>query len=208
MNHDLYIFGSAVRGETTPTSDLDVLVVPRSPLGSSKSGYPPSWSVYSRQLLKSYFESGKLFAWHLFLESKCIFHYEDTPFLEQLGPPSDYTSGRDDIIDLEILLKESLLQIGSNSCNLIYEIGLIYTAIRDIAMSASWKLAEKPCFSATAPFQLMVPPPIPQEVYHKLKLARHCSTRGVAFEFDPVSVAMEIPSESLLIWIDDLKSRL
>ena len=52
MNHDIYLFGSAVRGEVDETSDADVLVVP---FGPKSDRYPDEWSVYSPQVLDSIF---------------------------------------------------------------------------------------------------------------------------------------------------------
>lgn len=59
--HDLYIFGSVARGEMSPTSDIDVLVIP---LGNEPSQYPNAWSVYV-------LEFGFLALFQAFKRSRC-----------------------------------------------------------------------------------------------------------------------------------------
>jgi len=108
MNHEIYIFGSAVRGEVSPTSDIDVLVIPTE---GSRADYPASWSVYSREIIESYFRAGRLFAWHLHLEAQRIVPSEGEPFLARLGAPAPYASAQSDIADLESILKDALLEI-------------------------------------------------------------------------------------------------
>ncbi len=71
MSHEIYIFGSAVRGEISRTSDIDVLVIP---MKGERTEYPTSWSVYSPEIIESYFRDGRLFAWHLHLEAKGLVH--------------------------------------------------------------------------------------------------------------------------------------
>jgi hypothetical protein len=201
--HDLYIFGSAARGEVSPTSDIDVLVIP---LGDTQSEYPASWSVYSPAVIESYFESGRLFAWHLHLEAKCIHSASPTPYLSSLGPPAQYSTAGADIDDLERMLHESLREIQSRTMNLIYELGIAYTAIRDIAMAASWAKLDRPCFSRDAPFLLPIPCPISEKAYKGAMLARHSSTRGSDHNIDTEEIAEELLAAPLLSWVRDIRS--
>ncbi|PTQ64634.1 nucleotidyltransferase-like protein [Nitrosomonas oligotropha] len=203
MIHDLYIFGSAARGEVSPTSDIDVLVVP---LGDEKSEYPAAWSVYSPAIIQSYFESGRLFAWHLHLEAKCIHSARQTPFLSSLGTPAQYSTAGEDINDLESMLGESLREIQNRTTSLIYELGIAYTAIRDIAMAASWVLLDKPCFSRDAPFLLPLPCPISRKVYRGAMLARHSSTRGSDNNIDTENIAKDLLAAPIQSWIREIRS--
>jgi len=203
MIHDLYIFGSAARGEVSPTSDIDVLVIP---LGDGRPEYPDAWSVYSPAIIQSYFQSGRLFAWHLHLEAKCIHSANPTPFLSSLGTPAPYSSAGEDIDDLEGLLRDSLGEIRSQTTNLIYELGITYTAIRDIAMAASWALLERPCFSRNAPFLLPCPCPISREAYRGAMLARHSSTRGSDHDIEIEDIAKELLAPPILSWVRDIRS--
>lgn len=202
MIHDLYIFGSAVRGEVSPTSDIDVLAVP---LGNRQLEYPASWSVYSPAVIQSYFESGRLFAWHLHLEAKCIHSANPVPYISSLGIPAPYSSARKDIDDLECLLRESLREIQSGTTNLIYELGITYTAIRDIAMSASWALLDRPCFSRDAPFLLPIPCPISPKTYRGAMLARHSSTRGSDHNIRAAYIAKKLLTAPILSWVQDIR---
>ena len=101
MTHDLYIFGSAVRGEVSSTSDIDVLVIP---FGNCQDQYPSSWSVYSAETIESYFRAGRLFAWHLYLEARCIYSSGLISYLTGLGTPASYSSAALDIDDLDEML--------------------------------------------------------------------------------------------------------
>lgn len=203
MSHDLYIFGSAVRGEVSSSSDIDVLAIP---FGRSQRDYPNNWSVYSPEIIESYFRAGRLFAWHLHLEAKCIFSSASVPYLSSLGAPTPYSSAIEDIDDLAGMLRQSLLEIRGETNNLVYELGIAYTAIRDIAMAASWYLMDKPCFSRNAPYIIPIPCPIPVETYHEAMLARHCSTRGSEHDIDTGRVAKELLATPLLSWVGDIRS--
>lgn len=202
MSHDIYVFGSTCRGEVTPTSDVDVLVVPFS---RNRSQYPHEWSVYTPEVIKEYFNKGRLFAWHLYLEAKCVHCYGDQPFLSSLGPPAPYSTITDDIDDLEVLLKESLNELTNGTSNVVYELGIAHTAIRDIAMCASWAMLEQPCFSADAPYRLPVECPLEYSIYSLIMLARHSSTRGIKIDFDPTYAVRAITEAPLTKWVDSLR---
>lgn len=202
MSHEIYVFGSICRGESTPTSDVDVLVVP---FEADSSQFPKHWSVYSPTLLSEYHHAGRLFAWHLHLEAKCVFSLRGEPFLASLGPPAPYSSVVDDIDDLEALLNEAINELAGGTQNVIYELGIAYTAIRDLAMSASWSLLASPCFSVDAPYRLPLDPPLPRDIYHQAMVARHASTRGSQLEFDPTSTAEIVTKAPLGDWVASLR---
>jgi predicted nucleotidyltransferase len=56
MSYELYIFGSATRGEVRPTSDIDVLVIPLDEQPSTD--FPSTWSFYKPEVLKSFITKG------------------------------------------------------------------------------------------------------------------------------------------------------
>lgn len=176
MSHEIYLFGSLTRGDITPTSDVDVLLIPEG--RDTADNYPPNWSKYSRDTIADYFKNGRLFAWHLYLEAKCIFSELENPWLFSIGAPSQYLSARDDIIQLRELLLNSLSEIRHGSPNLVYEYGLVYTALRDIAMSASLRLSGAHDFSRMAPYSLSLKCPLDLAIYQLSIEARHSSTRG------------------------------
>lgn len=202
MSHEIYIFGSVCRGDSKPTSDVDVLVVP---FEVDSSQFPSEWSVYSPELLSEYFKNGRLFAWHLHLEARCVFSPHEEPFLKSLGRPAPYSTIADDIDDLAELLKEALNELDAGTNNVIYELGIVYTAIRDLAMSASWSLLDNPCFAADAPFRLPITSPLPRSVYDQTMMARHASTRGTVLNFDPENTARAIVKAPLESWVASLR---
>jgi predicted nucleotidyltransferase len=202
MSHELYIFGSICRGEISPTSDVDVLVVPFS---DDRSCFPSNWSIYTPELLLEYYSQGRLFAWHLHLEARIIFTSNDRPYLRVLGEPAPYSTMRSDIDDLEKLLQESVNELRNGTKSEVYELGITYTAIRDIAMSASWALLGAPCFSSDAPYRLPNPPPLQIGTYRQAMLARHSSTRGTEISVELDKAVKEIVDAPFGRWINSLR---
>lgn len=204
MNHEIYVFGSATRGEISPSSDLDVLVIRDGP---APGMYPPSWSVYSRATVESYYSAGRLFAWHLHLEATRVYPRSGSGFLSDLGEPAPYGTMADDLADLEHLLAESVHELKDGSPSQVYELGLAYTAIRDIAMSASWALLGKPSFSRYAPYKIPIPCPLPPAIYHTAMSARYASTRGLPLPMDYSAAAEYFKTSSVLEWAELVRRR-
>ncbi len=202
MNHELYVFGSLCRGESSPTSDVDILVLP---FNDDRSNFPTSWSIYDPEIIREYYSQGRLFAWHLHLEAKCIFSPHEIPFLTTLGTPAPYSTMNKDINELEELLQEAIHELKNGTKSFVYELGIAFTAIRDIAMSASWALLEVPCFSSDAPYQLPNPCPLDVATYNLAKLARHSSTRGIEIETDIDPAVNKIIRAPLETWIKSLR---
>jgi hypothetical protein len=206
MNHEIYIFGSITRGEVSPTSDVDVLVVPFGP--QRRESYPENWSVYSPEILKSYYRLGRLFAWHLHLEAKCLYSPAQGNLLASIAPPAPYTTYLEDIDDLEMIMQEALAEIRRGTNSLIFELGIVHTAVRDIAMSASWKLLKSPTFSRDSPFLLPLECPLSKDVYHAAMLARHTSTRGAVVSINTEAIAKELLAAPLSAWVAQIRSLL
>jgi len=206
MNHELYIFGSITRGEINPTSDLDILVVPLT--GQRRDAYPDTWSCYKEQSLRRLHSEGRLFAWHLFLDSVCIYSDRTVPLLTELGPPSEYSSAAEDIRELTRLLKDSLKQLSANTPNMVYELGIVHTCLRDIAMSASWHLLERPTFSQMAAYALPVDFPLDVADYKAMMIARHASTRGAEAPFALEALRGRVTAASLTNWVVEIEDRI
>lgn len=203
MSPEIYIFGSLVRGEASPTSDVDVLVIQDNP---TPEIFPKSWSVYSKKTIEDYYQAGRLFAWHLHLEAVEVFPRQGNGFLSILGAPSAYTKIAEDISDLKFLLREALSEISRGSESPVFELGIVYTAIRDIAMAVSWYLLPRPTFGRYAPYELPIGCPIPREVYDIAMSARHASTRGFA-EPAAYGIAIEyFKTAPIADWIESLWS--
>jgi hypothetical protein len=202
MTYEIYIFGSMTRGEVSSSSDADVLVIQDRP---EQNRFPPSWSVYSKKTVEAYFSTGRLFAWHLHLEAVQVYPRSGTGFLADLGEPAPYSSVVEDLADLRLLLENSLFELQSNSPSSIYEIGLAYTAIRDIAMAASWSMLGKPSFSRYAPYELPVQCPLPLAMYETAIQARHASTRGTAEPDEYNLAASYIMACPILEWVESIR---
>ena len=203
MTHEIYIFGSMTRGEVAVTSDADVLVIPD---GSSHDLFPSSWSVYSKKTIETYFSKGRLFAWHLHLEAVRVYPRSGTGFLAELGKPAPYSSIAEDLADLTLLLQSALHELKQDSPSQIYELGLAYTAIRDIAMAASWAMLPRPSFSRYAPYELPVPCPLPLAIYETAMCARHASTRGTPEPVGYAQAANYLKAISILEWVEIIRS--
>lgn len=203
MSDEIYIFGSTTRGEVSPTSDIDVLVVTES---GRREEYPIGWSVYSKETITSYFRSGRLFAWHLYLDAVRIFPRTGVSFLECLGSPASYQSAREDIAELESILEQSLHELHAETSSLVFELGVAYTALRDIAMSASWRLLGQPSFSVYAPYELPERPRLKVDAYRGMMLARHSSARGTPYPHNIEAIRYQLLASSLLNWTRAIRS--
>lgn len=203
MKHEIYIFGSMTRGEVSPASDTDVLVIPLQ--NQQKKAYPSSWSYYTEETIKLMHKDGRLFSWHLFLDSKCIYTPRNIPLLEEMGSPNPYNTASEDIEDLKGLLEQSIKYLYENTPNQIYEIGVIHTCLRDIAMSASWWIDERPCFSIYAPYNINIPLPLEKEIYNYAVSARHSSTRGISNISDWDKVTEKILEAPIPEWVSEVQ---
>ena len=206
MSHDIYVFGSLVRGEVRRTSDCDVLVIPVE--GAHRDAYPASWSVYRRPTMKRYFDDGRLFAWHLHLEARCVYSAGPENWLQIIGPPAPYRTAKEDVDSLTEILATSLCELRDGSNSEIYELGICYTALRDIAMSASWRLMGRPSFSRDAPFMLPDPVPLSRDAYAQAMDARHYSTRGGAAPDAVGETVKAMLDAPLIVWARTIGDKL
>jgi hypothetical protein len=110
-----------------------------------------------------------------------------------------------DIDELALLLQEAIDELKSGTKNIVYELGIVYTAIRDLAMSASWALLGAPCFSSDAPYKLPNPCPLEVSTYNAAKLSRHSSTRGVEVSTDLDETVSKIVRAPLGRWVETLR---
>ena len=203
MSVDIYIFGSTVRGEVKSNSDIDVLVVTYEEY--DRSLYPDSWSVYPKETILNYFKEGRLFAWHLYLDAKCIFSDNSVPIIEKLGMPNKFTSLKEDFYSLKMIITTSLSELKTGTESSIFELGVIYTALRDIAMVLSTKLLDRPCFSRYSPYFLPTNFPIPKNLYESMIEARLNSTRGIKFSKNSIKLSQDLLSCKVNDWLKSLE---
>ena len=205
MSYEIYIFGSAVRAEVAKNSDVDVLVITDEV--EEKSTFPAAWSIYSKKSIEKLFSQGKLFAWHLYLDAKCIYSSKPTNFLEQIGEPAKYKDLIGDFSALGELLDDSLSEMKITNSE-VFEIGLIYTALRDIAMVASTALCDRPCFSRYSPYKIPLKTSLPKDLYESMIEARLTSTRGLEFTGDTSKIIDELVSYDIKLWVQEIKKKL
>jgi predicted nucleotidyltransferase len=186
-----YIFGSVGRGQYDDQSDLDILAVVRNGRGKVPESYiishipeklkslKLSISWYGGNRLQEMFRNGELFAWHLHRETIPLI--DPNKFLASLGHPSQYRDCVADVASFRKILIGIPSQIVKNENNAIYEAGLIYVCLRNIAMAASWALCEFPNFSRHSPFKLagIAPCPISPEEFELTMACRMASQRGL-----------------------------
>jgi len=178
------------RGDSDALSDVDVLAVVKNNEGKvsetdvtkylPKHINSPTISWYGLNRLKGMFCGGELFAWHIFLESKELFDSGGTR--QTLGVPAQYSRAIEDIAAFRQTLKDVPNQLKIAEYNAIYELGVLYVCVRNIAMSASWHLCQQPDFSRMSPYRLgkQVPAcPLPIEEYERSMSCRMASQRGL-----------------------------
>lgn len=193
----VFLFGSAARGDPDEASDIDVIAIYGSEVNAARRnqlqsalglrfGERLALAEYSLKRIHEMFNEGHLFAWHLFREAKRLaitdFGASATYFFPK---PSPYASGREDALRFIALLRSCyrhLIEGGASSE--VYEAGLVYLALRNIAMSLSSSCFAQPDFTRYSPDHLSsvlgIPPPCSRLVYDTLISARHSSQRGLA----------------------------
>lgn len=201
MNHEIYVFGSITSGEVIGSSDADILIILIN--DNKMQRYPSQWSVYTKKHIERAFAEGKLFAWHLYLDSICVYTPYKKPILKRIGKPKKYENACKDMCELEEICLYSLNEIKSGSPNLIYEIGVVQTCLRDIAMTASWYLSDRLIFSKYAPYMLKEQLPLDRDIYEIAILARHASTRGYSSSEKYEEAKNEIIKAPIKKWIEE-----
>lgn len=191
----LYLFGSAARGDCDQSSDVDVLAVydeqPDSPLRNkvlsavrAKLGNRVTLAEYTSRRLREMFDCGHLFSWHLYQEAKPL----QMPDLlakqsYEFECPAPYMSSIEDAQRFVGLLSSVRTELQNESCSLVHEAGLVYLALRNIAMSLSMGLQDKADFARSSPLTLSVslaiPAPCSTLEFEVLVAARHASQRGL-----------------------------
>jgi hypothetical protein len=93
----------------------------------------------------------------------------------------DYQDFVADVASFQKVLSGIPEQVGHNENNAIYEAGLMYVCLRNIAMAASWVLCELPDFSRSSPFRLTKfdPCPISARDYQITMACRMAGQRGL-----------------------------
>jgi hypothetical protein len=154
-------FGSFVRGELDKHSDCDLLVVLQNVADGDErrllDRIPPALSIvasvswYSPQKIYEMFRRGDLFAWHLHLESRKVALSSEKDLIDDLGKPAEYVQAFETYSTFAQLLMSAEEQLNHELCSTVYEAGLLYVSIRNIAMALSWYTPGGLSFSRYSP---------------------------------------------------------
>ncbi len=141
------LFGSHARGDAEERSDVDILCILDSVTEQQKiealslicAAYGQSASVtfYGHQRFSEMFDEGHLFAWHIFTESRPLHGLTDHDWIANLGKPHPYTRAIQDVRDLADIMASIPENLKRCPANTVYEAGLLYLCLRNIAISLS-----------------------------------------------------------------------
>ncbi len=183
----VYIFGSVVRGEIDQYSDIDLLLITDETIENID---PNKYSIYSPERIKELYAEGNPFAWHLYYESKLVFTSEQD-FLASLGKPSNYINCKSDLLKFKKLFDDSTASINENDFSIIFDLAMIFLAIRNFATCYSLGSYEKPIFSRTTFEKLHdYPLNLDDEVKELLMMSRISSTRGIEYSIENKSLSL------------------
>lgn len=199
----IYAFGSVCRGEVTHGSDVDLLAV----VEQFDPRFDPSvYSVYSYARIRQLWIEGNPFAWHLFLESRLLFAGDVRDYLRELGVPSPYSKRATDCEKFRRLFIESAGALVSKGYTTVFELSMIFLAIRNIATCFSLRPGNDPVFSRDSALKidnhsLRIRP----DVYKIFELARILCTRGYGTKPTDEEISRAISSLDLVrTWMDVL----
>lgn len=184
---NVYIFGSVVRGEIDQYSDIDLLLISDE---SIENIDPNKYSIYSPERIKELYVEGNPFAWHLYYESKLVYSSEQD-FLLSLGKPSHYTNCKSDLLKFKKLFDDSIISIDENDFSLIFDLAMIFLAIRNFATCYTLGSYEKPIFSRLTFEKLHdYPLKLDETIKEILMMSRISSTRGIEYSIQDKSLSL------------------
>lgn len=147
----IYGFGSVCRGDVSLGSDIDLLAVVE---GYDPRFSPSDYSIYSYERIREIWDEGNPFSWHLSVESKLLYTSDQSDFLGSLGRPSSYKKCRQDCEKFFALFREARASFESQVESKVFDLSIIFLAIRNFATCYSLGTLEKPDFSRSAAIRL------------------------------------------------------
>lgn len=193
---EIYAFGSIVRGDIDIFSDIDLLIVKQKDeklTGIDKEKF----SIYTYKRIEDLWQEGNPFAWHLYIESKCVFSSNKIPFLHTLGEPSCYQNLENDLYKFYNLFLTSKKSLLDNNYSTDFDLSMIFLSIRNFASCFSLGYLNRNEFSRNSAIKIGdYSISINSSVYNKLKEARLLATRGIGETIsgdDLNQVIIEIP---------------
>lgn len=201
MKH-VYIFGSLVRGEIDQYSDIDLLLITDETFKDIDSN---KFSIYTPERIKELYLEGNPFAWHLYYESKLVFS-SDQDFLLNLGKPAIYSNCKSDLLKFQKLFEDCIASINEDEFSLVFDLAMIFLAIRNFATCYTLGNYEKPIFSRTAFEKLHDYPLIlDEEIKELLMMSRISSTRGIEYSIKNKSLSLlKLNLRKIQNWFNDI----
>lgn len=199
---NIYVFGSVVRGEVDQYSDIDLLLISDESLQNID---PNKYSIYSPERIKELYSEGNPFAWHLYYESKLIYS-EQYDFLLSLDKPSYYTNCKSDLLKFKKLFDDSMASIHENDFSIIFDLAMIFLAIRNFATCYTLGCYEKPIFSRLAFEKLFdYPLKLDDKVKDLLMMSRISSTRGIKYSLEDKTLSLfELNVSKIENWFNEI----
>ena len=173
----IYAFGSVCRGDVLPGSDIDLLAVVQ---GHDPRFSPDDYSIYSYERIHEIWAEGNPFAWHLAIESKFLYSDDGCDFLKSLGRPAPYRNCLQDCEKFFALFRDARSSFESQAETKVFDLSMVFLAIRNFATCFSLGTLDKPDFSRSSALRLGgYSLSIPGDAYKVLERSRILCTRAI-----------------------------
>lgn len=173
----IYAFGSVCRGEITPESDVDLLLITSEHTRDFKA---ETFSIYSYNKIERMWQAGAPFAWHLYLESSLIYSSNSSDYLKSLNQPRPYTNAYNDCLKFYNLFQSSHNSLIASLSSAVFDLSNVFVAIRNAAICFSLGSSWPPTFARDAALVNTANKlEIDISVYQTLWRARLLSSRGI-----------------------------
>lgn len=199
---NIYIFGSVVRGEIDQYSDVDLLLISDENMQDID---PNKYSLYTPSRIEEMFKEGNPFAWHLYYESKLVYSSGED-FLLSLGKPSKYSACKADLIKFKKLFDESVDSTRSNEYSIVFDLAMIFLAIRNFSTCYTLGCYERPIFSRQS-FEKLTDYPLilDSRIKEMLMMSRISSTRGINYYISSETLSLfEKEIEKIDKWFNEI----
>ena len=139
---------------------------------------PETFSIYSYERIVRC-GGRNPFAWHLALESRLLFAQDGNDYLCAKGNPQPYNRCIEDCLKFKDLFEESAAALAGAGRSCVFELSVIFLAVRNIATCYSLGVTSVPTFSRRSALQLGCDSaPLSLVAYNILERARILCTRG------------------------------
>ena len=203
MSLHIYAFGSLCRGEIDLKSDVDLLVLTDS---NDNRFNPDVYSIYSYKRISELWFKGNPFAWHLATESRMLYSSDELNYIQNLGLPKEYIDYNKDCKKFLNLYCKAAEAIKKGGNSIVFEMSIIFLAIRNFATCFLLGKRNVKNFSRHAALQIDSNSlPISKNLYSLLEQSRILSIRGegrmITYkDIEPLTNEIKLIKE----WMDNL----